>query len=61
MTFNANSYCGVTLRAREMAMKGYSAEDISKVLDLHILAAQRIVNECMKHKAEFQAAVNAGE
>jgi len=59
--FNFRSYCGVTWKARQYAMAGWDAEEISKMLGMHILACQRIVNECLKHKAEFQAAVKAGE
>ena len=60
MTFNPKSFAGIELTARGLAMAGASAEEISKALDLHITASQRIVNECLKHKAEFQAAVDAG-
>lgn len=48
------SYMNTLMRAREMAMAGHTAVEISDELDLHLVAAIRIHSECKAHKAQMQ-------
>lgn len=52
-----DSFAGIGLRARRLAMAGETPDAISQRLDVPICFARAVVNECLKHKAEFAAAV----
>lgn len=54
MTYYPDSFAGISLRARALAMEGNDAEAIAKRLDLHIVACRRVVDECAEHKRKFE-------
>jgi hypothetical protein len=56
--FKKKSYCWATWRAREMAMAGSSAEDISVELGMHLMATSRVVAEYQDHEDKWQKALN---
>lgn len=57
MTYYPDSFAGISLRARALAMDGHTAEAIAKRLDLHIVACQLAVAECAEQKRKFEEAM----
>ena len=51
--FKARSFCDVTWRCREMAMLGYSSDEISETLGVHLMAAERVVQEAKAHNQKL--------
>jgi hypothetical protein len=55
--YQKRSYIGVTWTARDMAMDGATAEAIHEATGMHMMACERIFQECAEHRSKFLAAL----
>ena len=48
-----DSFAGVGLRARNLAMQGADATELSERLDLPLHFCEHVVSECKEHKKQW--------